>query len=413
MIRFEKFVLQNGLRVIVHQDTSTPMAVMNIMYDVGARDEEPERTGFAHLFEHLMFGGSINIPTYDSPLQMAGGENNAYTSNDITNYYIQLPAENLETAFWLESDRMLSLAFGEKSLDVQRKVVCEEFKEHYLNKPYGDVWHKMRELAYKVHPYRWMTIGKELSHIENAKLDDVKNFFFKHYRPNNAILVVAGNVTVEKIKELAEKWFADIPAGEKYVRKLPQEPPQTEARKLEVKAEVPLDAFYKCWHIYPRNDKRYYIADLITEVLSGGGSSRLFQSLVKEKKMFSAIECYHSGSLDAGTLVIEGKLVKGIKMEDAEKAVEAELEKMRTEKVTTTELQKVKNKVESLIAFEDMSLTNRANSLAFYELLGDAGQMNHELEKYNVVTAEDILNESQVIFRAANSNTLYYFAKQN
>ena len=413
MIRFEKFILQNGLRVIVHQDTSTPMAVMNIMYDVGARDEDPERTGFAHLFEHLMFGGSINIPSYDSPLQMAGGENNAYTSNDITNYYIQLPAENLETAFWLESDRMLSLAFGEKSLDVQRKVVCEEFKEHYLNKPYGDVWHKMRELAYKVHPYRWMTIGKELSHIENAKLDDVKNFFFKHYRPNNAILVVAGNVTVEKVKELAEKWFADIPAGEKYVRKLPQEPPQTEARKLEVNAEVPLDAFYKCWHIYPRNDKRYYIADLITEVLSGGGSSRLFQSLVKEKKIFSAVECYHSGSLDAGTLVIEGKLVKGIKMEDAEKAVEAELEKMRTEKVTTTELQKVKNKVESLIAFEDMSLTNRANSLAFYELLGDAEQMNHELEKYNVVTAEDILNESKVIFKADNSNTLYYFAKQN
>jgi zinc protease len=411
MIRFEKFVLTNGLRVIVHQDTSTPMAVMNIMYDVGARDEDPERTGFAHLFEHLMFGGSFNIPSYDTPLQMAGGENNAYTSNDITNYYIQIPAENLETAFWLESDRMLSLAFGEKSLDVQRKVVCEEFKEHYLNKPYGDVWHKMRELAYKVHPYRWMTIGKELSHIENAKLGDVKNFFFKHYRPNNAILVVAGNVTVEKVKELTEKWFGDIPAGEKYIRELPKEPTQTEARKLEVKAEVPLDAFYKCWHIYPRNDQRYYIADLITEVLSGGGSSRLFQSLVKEKKLFSAVECYHSGSLDAGTLVIEGKLVKGIKMEDAEKAVEAELEKMRTEKVTTTELQKVKNKVESLIAFEDMSLTNRANSLAFYELLGDAEQMNHELEKYNVVTEEDILNESRIIFRPENSNTLYYYSK--
>jgi predicted Zn-dependent peptidase len=411
MIRFEKFGLTNGLRVIVHQDTSTPIAVMNVMYDVGARDEDPERTGFAHLFEHLMFGGSINIPSYDTPLQMAGGENNAYTSNDITNYYIQLPAENLETAFWLESDRMLSLAFGEKSLDVQRKVVCEEFKEHYLNKPYGDVWHKMRELAYKVHPYRWMTIGKELSHIENAKLDDVKNFFFTHYRPNNAILVVAGNVTVEKVKELTEKWFGDIPAGEKYVRSLPQEPAQTEARKLEIKAEVPLDAFYKCWHIYPRSDKRYYIADLITEVLSGGGSSRLFQSLVKEKKLFSAVECYHSGSLDAGTLVIEGKLVKGIKMEDAEKAVEAELEKMRTEKVTATELQKVKNKVESLIAFEDMSLTNRANSLAFYELLGDAEQMNHELEKYNVVTEEDILNESRIIFRPENSNTLYYYSK--
>jgi predicted Zn-dependent peptidase len=411
MIRFEKFVLANGLRVIVHQDTSTPMAVMNIMYDVGARDEDPERTGFAHLFEHLMFGGSINIPTYDSPLQRAGGDNNAFTSNDITNYHIELPAENLETAFWLESDRMLSLAFSEKSLDVQRKVVCEEFKEHYLNKPYGDVWHKMLDLTYKVHPYRWMTIGKELSHIENAKLEDVKNFFFRHYRPNNAILVLAGNVTVEKVKELTEKWFGDIPAGENYIRTLPQEPLQNEARKLEVTAEVPLDAFYKCWHIYPRNDKRYYIADLITEVLSGGGSSRLFQSLVKEKKLFSALECHHTGTLDAGILVIEGKLVKGIKMEDAEKAVEAELEKIRTEKVTPAELQKVKNKVESLIAFEDMSLTNRAKSLAFYELLGDAEQMNHELEKYNVVTEEDILNESQIIFRPENSNTLYYYSK--
>lgn len=408
MIQFEKFILANGLRVIVHQDVSTPMAVMNIMYDVGARDEDPQRTGFAHLFEHLMFGGSINIPSYDSPLQMAGGENNAYTSNDLTNYYIQLPAENLETAFWLESDRMLSLAFGEKSLDVQRKVVCEEFKEHYLNKPYGDVWHKMRELAYKAHPYRWMTIGKELSHIENAKLEDVKNFFFKHYRPVNAIMVVAGNVTVEKVKELAEKWFGDIPSGERYIRNLPIEPPQPEARKLEVKADVPLDAFYKCWHIYPRLDKRYYIADLITEIMSGGGSSRLFHSLVKEKKLFSSIECYHMGSIDAGMLVIEGKLIKGIKMEDAEKAVEEELEKMRTEKVAVNELQKVKNKVESLIAFEDMSLTSRANSLAFYELLGDAGEMNHELEKYNVVTAEDIMEESRIIFRQENSNTIYY-----
>ena len=410
MIKFERFVLQNGLRVIVHQDTSTPMAVVNIMYDVGTRDEDPNRTGFAHLFEHLMFGGSINIPNYDEPLQMAGGENNAYTTNDITNYYIQLPAENLETAFWLESDRMLSLAFGEKSLDVQRKVVCEEFKEHYLNKPYGDVWHKMRELAYTTHPYRWMTIGKELSHIENAKLEDVKNFFFKHYRPVNAILVAAGNVTVEKVRELAEKWFGDIPSGEKYVRRLPQEPLQEAARKLEVKAAVPLDAFYKCWHIYPRLDRRYYIADLISDILSGGGSSRLFQSLVKEKKMFSNIECYHSGSIDAGLLVIEGKLVKGVKMEDAEKAVEEEIDKMKTEKVAAHELQKVKNKVESMIAFEDMSVMNRANSLALYELLGDAEWMNYELEKYNSVTPEDIQEESRNIFRTGNSNTLYYYS---
>jgi zinc protease len=411
MIQFEKFVLANGLRVIVHEDTSTPMAVMNIMYDVGARDEDPNRTGFAHLFEHLMFGGSVNIPVYDEPLQMAGGENNAYTTNDLTNYYIQLPAENLETAFWLESDRMLSLAFGEKSLETQRKVVCEEFKEHYLNKPYGDVWHKMRELAYKQHPYRWMTIGKELTHIENAKLEDVKNFFFKHYRPVNAILVVAGNVKTAQVKELAEKWFGEIPSGEKYIRSLPEEPQQTEARRMEVKADVPLNAFYKCWHMYPRLDSRYYIADLVTDILSGGGSSRLYQSLVKEKKLFSNIECHHTGSLDAGLAVIEGKLVAGVKIEDAEAAVEAELEKMKTEKVTNAELQKVKNKTESMIAFEDMSVMSRANSLAFYELLGDAAWMNFELEKYASVTAEDILNESRAIFREENSNTLYYLVK--
>jgi predicted Zn-dependent peptidase len=410
MIQFEKFTLANGLRVIVHQDLSTPMAVMNIMYDVGARDEDPAQTGFAHLFEHLMFGGSVNIPNYDEPLQMAGGENNAYTTNDLTNYYIQLPAENLETAFWLESDRMLSLAFSDKSLEVQRKVVVEEFKEHYLTKPYGDVWHKMRELAYKSHPYRWMTIGKELSHIENAKLEDVKNFFFKYYRPVNAVMVVAGNVTVEKVKQLAEKWFADIPAGEKYKRNLPQEPEQKEERKQEVKANVPLDALYKTWHMPSRLDRRYYIIELLSDILSGGGSSRLYQSLVKEKQLFSNIECYHFGSTDNGLLAIEGKLVKGVKMEDAEKAIETELEKMKNELVAETELQKVKNKTESMIAFEDMGVMNRANSLAYYELLGDASWMNYELEKYGSVTTEDILQESRAIFRKENSNTLYYYS---
>ena len=234
MIEFERFELPNGLRVIVHQDKTTPMAVLDVIYDVGARDEDPQRTGFAHLFEHLMFGGSVNIPVYDEPLQMAGGENNAFTTNDLTNYFIQLPVENIETGFWLESDRMLSLAFDENSLEVQRKVVCEEFKEHYINKPYGDVWHKMRELAYTRHPYKWMTIGKELSHVEKASLQDVKNFFHKHYNPSNAILVVAGNITTEKVRELAEKWFGDIPAGEKYNRDLPQEPEQKEPRRMEV-----------------------------------------------------------------------------------------------------------------------------------------------------------------------------------
>ena len=411
MMQCERLTLSNGLRVIVHQDLSTPMAVMNIMYDVGARDEDPEQTGFAHLFEHLMFGGSVNVPSYDEPLQMAGGENNAYTTNDLTNYYIQLPAENLETAFWLESDRMLSLAFSDKSLDVQRKVVCEEFKEHYLTKPYGDVWHKMRELAYKKHPYRWMTIGKELSHIENAKLDDVKNFFFKHYRPVNAVLVVAGNVTVERVKELAEKWFGDIPSGEKYNRSLPAEPDQTEERFLEIKANVPLDALYKCWHMGSRMDGSYYAVDLMTDILSGGGSSRLYQSLVKEQQLFSNIECHHFGSTDAGLVVVEGKLVKGVKMEDAEKAVEKELEKMKNEKVAEAELQKVKNKTESMIAFEDMSVMSRANSLAYYETLGDAAWMNFELQKYAKVTTEDILEQSRQIFRRENCSTIHYLSQ--
>ena len=411
MVNFERFTLANGLRVIVHQDTSTPMAVVNVMYDVGAKDEESSRTGFAHLFEHLMFGGSVNIPVYDEPLQMAGGENNAYTTNDLTNYYIQLPAENLETAFWLESDRMLSLAFTDNSLEVQRKVVCEEFKEHYLNKPYGDVWLKLRDLSYEVHPYRWMTIGKELSHIENAQLQDVKNFFFKHYRPVNAILAVAGNVTVEQIRTLAEKWFGPIEPGEKYNRQLPAEPPQKAARKLEVTADVPLDALYKCWHIYPRMDHRYYVSDLITEILSGGGSSRLFQALVKEQKLFSNIECYHFGTTDAGLLTIEGKLVKGVKMEAAEAAISKELEKLKNEKISEAELQKVKNKTESMIAFEDMSIMNRANSLAFYELLGDATLMNSELDRYNKVTVDDVQQLSNEIFREENSNTLWYLAK--
>jgi predicted Zn-dependent peptidase len=255
-----------------------------------------------------------------------------------------------------------------------------------------------------------MTIGKELSHIENAQLQEVKNFFFKHYRPVNAVMVVAGNVTMEKVKALSEKWFGDIPSGERYERNLPQEPEQTNERKLEIKSNVPLDALYKCWHMPGRLDRKYYVTDLLTDILSGGGSSRLYQSLVKEKQLFSNIECYHFGSTDAGLLAIEGKLVKGIKIDDAEKAVEQELEKMKNELVAEAELQKVKNKTESMIAFEDMSVMSRANSLAYYEILGDAAWMNQELEKYGAVTAKDILVESQAIFRNSNCNTICYLS---
>lgn len=408
MITFQKFILDNGLRVVVHEDPSTPMAVVNVMYNVGSKDEDPDKTGFAHLFEHLMFGGSANIPDFETPLQMAGGENNAYTSNDLTNYYIQIPAQNLETALWLESDRMLSLSFSEKSLDVQRKVVSEEFKEHYLNKPYGDVWFHLRDMAYKVHPYRWMTIGRELSHIEGATLQDVKAFFKKHYCPANAILVVAGAVETASVLSLVQQWFGSLPSGEPYLRSIPPEPPQHEERRKEIRADVPLDAFYKCWHMGARLDKGYFAADLITEVLGGGGSSRLYQGLVKEQQLFSHIECYHMGSIDAGILTIEGKLVKGNTLEAAELAVTRILDQLMQEGIAEKELEKVKNKTESAIAFEDMNVMARANSLAFYELLGDAALFNSDRERYFEITTADIQDYSRKIFDPLNSSTLYY-----
>ena len=411
MIQFEKFQLDNGLKVLVHQDTSTPMAVVNVLYNVGAKDEDPAKTGFAHLFEHLMFGGSINIPVYDEPLQRAGGENNAYTTNDLTNYYCQIPAENIETAFWLESDRMLSLAFSKKSLEVQRKVVCEEFKEHYINKPYGDAWHKMRSLAYSKHPYRWMTIGASLSHVEDATMQDVKDFFFQFYRPNNAILVVTGNVQTEQVKQLAEKWFGPIEAGTPYVRSLPKEPVQEKSRTMDVRADVPLDMLMMTWHMGGRFDEGYHATDLITEVLGGGTSARLYEQLIKVKQIFSSIDCYHFGTVDPGLLVIEGKLVKGISMTVAEKAVLDEIEKIKNEILDAKEVQKVINKTESVICFEDMSIMNRAHSLAFYELLGDADLMNKELSLYQKVTPSMIQQTAQKIFQDTNRNTLYYYSK--
>jgi predicted Zn-dependent peptidase len=411
MVNFERFTLSNGLKVLVHPDRSTPMAVVNVLYDVGARDENPAQTGFAHLFEHLMFGGSVNIPDYDDPLQNAGGENNAYTTNDLTNYYCQLPAENIETAFWLESDRMLSLAFSAKSLDVQRKVVCEEFKEHYINKPYGDVWHIMRELAYKEHPYKWMTIGKELAHVENAELQDVKNFFFKHYTPLNAILVVAGNVVVDDVKALAEKWFGDIPSGEKYNRNLPQEAPQLEERRMTVYRKVPMDAIYKTWHMCARRDNDYYTTDLLADILGGGASSRLYQTLVKEQQLFVNVSCYHFGSLDRGLFTIEGQLVKGVDMKTAEDAIEKELDKIKKEKIEERELRKVQNKTESVMAFEDMSVMNRAGSLAYYELLGDGELMNSEFKKYQDISVDDLYRIANEVLMPTNSNTLWYLAE--
>jgi predicted Zn-dependent peptidase len=411
MIQFERFTLANGLKVLVHVDNSTPMAVVNVLYNVGAKDEQPHKTGFAHLFEHLMFGGSVNIPDYDEPLQRAGGENNAYTTNDLTNYYCQLPADNIETAFWLESDRMLSLAFSKKSLEVQRKVVCEEFKEHYINKPYGDAWHEMRKLSFTTHPYQWMTIGASLEHVEQATMEDVKEFFFQFYRPNNAILVVTGNIQLDQVKQLSEKWFGPIPAGVAYHRNLPQEPKQTANRLKHIEKDVPLDMLMMTWHMGGRMDDAYHATDLLTEILGGGASSRLFEQLVKVNQIFSSIECYHFGTIDPGLFVIEGKLVKGKTLEEAEQMVLKEIEKITNEVLAENEVQKVINKTESMISFEDMGIMNRAHSLAFYELLGDGELMNQELDKYQKVTPAQIQSVAKEIFREGNRNTIYYHAK--
>ena len=412
MIKFDKFQLSNGLRVIVHQDTSTPIACLNILYDVGARDENPEQTGFAHLFEHLMFGGSINIDSYDEPLQLVGGENNAFTTNDITNYYLTLPVENLETGFWLESDRMLSLAFSDKSLEVQRSVVIEEFKQRYLNQPYGDVWLLLRPMAYKVHSYKWDTIGKEISHIENAKMEDVKNFFKKFYCPNNAIMVVAGNVKVEEVKKMAEKWFGPIPKGPENNRNLPKEPEQTEERTLTVERNVPVDAIYKAYHMCARRDKAYYATDLLSDVLSQGNSSRLHKSLIKDKKLFGDLHAYVMGDMDEGLFVISGKLADGVTMEEADEAIKTEIDKLKTELVTPNELTKVKNKTEASHVFGEIEVLNKATNLAVSELLGSADLINEEVSKYLSVTAEEIKQQAIKIFRKENCSTLYYKSKK-
>ena len=413
MVDFNRFTLPNGLRVLVHEDDTTPMAVLNILYDVGARDEEQDKTGFAHLFEHLMFGGSVNIPSYDEPLQRVGGENNAFTSNDITNYYITLPATNIETAFWLESDRMLSLAFSEKSLETQRNVVCEEFKQRYLNQPYGDVWLKLRPLAYKKHPYQWATIGQDLAQIENASMEDVKAFFKKHYNPQNAIMVVGGNVKTEDIKLLAEKWFSPIPAGDKYLRNLPQEPVQTEERKETIVADVPLNAFYMAFKMPSRLHKDYQAYDLLSDILSQGQSSRLYNSLLKEQQLFSDVHAYITSSLDEGLFVIEGKLSEGVSVAAAEAAVWLELDKIAAEEVTETELTKVKNKSESIMVFAEMSLLDKAMNLAYYELLGDAADLNTEIDKYLAVTAAKIQYAAQQTFVREQCSTLYYLTAKD
>lgn len=408
MIRFDRFTLPNGLRFIVHHDPNTPILAMNILYDVGARDEDPEQTGFAHLFEHLMFGGSVNIPRYDEPLQLAGGENNAFTNSDITNYYLTLPVQNAETAFWLESDRMLSLAFSEKSLEVQRNVVVEEFRQSYLNQPYGDVWLLLKPLAYKTHPYQWNTIGKETAHITNASLEDVRRFYGRFYNPNNAIVTVAGNINTAYVKELAEKWFGPIPAGPVNERKLVKEPEQTADRLNEVERDVPFSAVYKAWHMCEQRHPDYYVIDLLSDLLGSGNSSRLYVELVRKQKIFSEIGAFITGDIDPGLFVVHGKVMPDVDPYTADQAIQQVIERLISQKVSAAELRKVKNKAIASLAFENISLLNRAMNLTFHEHHGDADQINKLPALYAKINVESITKASRELFRKGNCNTLIY-----
>ncbi|MCK9207711.1 MAG: insulinase family protein [Salinivirgaceae bacterium] len=408
MIAYERFVLDNGLTVLVHKDETTPLVAFNLLYKVGARDENPDKTGFAHLFEHLMFEGSKNIPHYDAPLQQAGGENNAFTNNNITNFYITVPKENLETAFWLESDRMLELSFSQQKLEVQKKVVIEEFKQRYLNQPYGDWNLLLRPMTYKVHPYQWPTIGKEISHIENATLEEVKAFFFGFYAPNNAILSVAGNITKEEVETLAEKWFDPIPRRNILKKEIPQEPKQTEARKETVQRPVPVNAIYQAFHMCGRNHGDYYATDLISDILSNGKSSRMNQKLVKEQKFFSSISAYITGDVDPGLFIVNGNLNPGVTFEHAETAIRQELDLLIQHTIDENELTKVKNKVEANLVYSEINILNKAMNLAYFEHLGDASIINQETQKYQQVTPADIQRVAQHLFKTTNCSTLNY-----
>lgn len=411
MIKFAQHKLKNGLELIVHSDHSSPIVCLNILYKVGSRNEDPNKTGFAHLFEHLMFGGSKNVKNFDEPLQNVGGDNNAFTNPDITNYYVTIPSNNVETAFWLESDRMLSLSFDPEVLEIQRKVVIEEFKQRYLNQPYGDVWLKLRPLAYQVHPYKWPTIGKEISHIEDATLDDVKEFFGRYYKPSNAILVVAGDISEENALALTEKWFGGIESEDVTPQLIPKEPVQTEERQMTVDADVPVSAIYKAYHMPSRLDRAYHATDLLSDILGRGSSSVLYQKLVKEKQLFSSISSYVSGSYDPGLFTISGKYNEDVTPEVANKAIEEVLGSFLKEGIDGSVLQKVKNQSEASTVFSEVDVLNRAMGLAYASFLGDANLVNTELRMLQSIEEDDIESVANSILQPDNCTTLFYNKK--
>ena len=411
MIDYTRHSLNNGLILLINIDHTTPLVAVNILYNVGSKDEHEDKTGFAHLFEHLMFGGSVNIPDFDTPLQNAGGENNAFTNSDITNYYDTVPIENFETVLWLESDRMLQLGFNKKSLSTQRKVVVEEFKETCLNQPYGDAWHLLSDMVYKEHPYRWPTIGLVPEHIENARLEDVKSFFTKYYCPSNAIMAISGPVDTEPTLALVEKWFGDIPAGNKNLRNLPVEAPQQAYQKKIQYANVPADNIYMAFKMPGRMDPGFYAIDLLSDIMGDGQSSRLYEHLLKELKKFAYIDAYITGSIEPGMFVIEGKPTDGVTVEEAEELIWAEIDQLKTELIPTDELLKLKHIQETSNAFSETSALNKAINLSYYELLGEPNLINTEFDYYNAVTPEEIRQAAVDILNKVNCSVLIY--KQN
>ncbi len=412
MIHFTRTILDNGLTVICNTDRNTPFVSVNILYKVGSRNEQEDKTGFAHLFEHLMFGGSEHIEDYDRHVQLAGGDSNAYTTNDLTNYYITIPAANLETAFWLESDRMAGLNFSQRSLDVQKQVVTEEFKQRYLNNPYGDIWLKLRPLAYQVHPYRWATIGVSPEHIERATLQDVKSFFHRFYAPDNAILAISGNIEEKQALALVKKWFDDIAPAGLIPDPIPVEPQQTEERRLIVPDnDVPADAIYKVFHMGGRKSENFYACDIISDILSNGQSSRLYVNLIKNKRLFSGIDAYVSGDADPGLFIFSGKLSAGTDIQQAEAAIDEEIHQFIQDRISEHEVQKVINKTEARIAYSEINYQSKASNLAFFEFLGDINLINTETECYQQIDINKIKATAQAIFSPSNCSTLYYLKK--
>ena len=411
MITYDKTILSNGLTVIANRDRASRMAAVNILYKVGARNENPSRTGLAHLFEHLMFRGTHQVPDFDTPVQMACGENNAFTNNDYTDFYITLPCDNIETALWLESDRMTGLNLSEEACQIEKRVVIEEFRQRYLNQPYGDLNMLLRSMVYKKHPYRWATIGISPEHIEQASIEEIHDFYQRFYHPSNAILSVSGDFESEKVFALAEKWFGGIADTQYPIAPIPQEPEQTEVRRLEVEREVPATTIVIAFHMGNRLSHDFFLGDMTSDLLAGGDSARLYERLIKIKRMFASVNAYISGDVDNGMFVFTGQLLSTTTEAEAEAAFWEEIDELKSGKISDYELEKVKNKFEANTLFGELNVMNKAMNLGYYQMIGDLELINREVDIYRSLMREEVADFSQRTFRKDNSSTLIYRAK--